>query len=37
MMGMYYGRKIQAGLMTLADGPVLWRKMTKSWLDGQEG
>lgn len=32
-MGRFYGLKIQAGEMELADVPKLWKAATEAWLE----
>lgn len=32
-MGAFYGLRILGGLITLAQVPKLWKKMTSDWLD----
>lgn len=31
-MGVFYGNRIRAGVMTLADVPKFWRPRTEKWL-----
>ncbi len=33
-MGVFYGKKIRAGKMTLKEVHIYWRKSTEDWLKG---
>lgn len=35
-MGRLYGKKIQAGTMTLEEVPKFWQAATQKWLDENE-
>ncbi len=36
-MAAFYGRRIKADIMTLAQVPKLWKTVTERWLEQNQG